>query len=73
MLDTVNEFKQIEIILDFTISVNKLLNKLNRLFTVRSMFGTGVIDFYQMRLDSNSYISSYELQRANVNFQKVNF
>nr|QNH67915.1 ATP-binding cassette transporter subfamily A member 1-like protein X3 [Brachionus plicatilis] len=70
VFDTINEFKQLEIILDFTIAVNKLLSKMNRLFTIRSMFGTGVIDFFQMRLDSNAYISSYELQRANINFQK---
>lgn len=44
---------------------------MNSLFTIRSMFGTGVVDFFQMRLDSNAYMSSYELQRTNINFQKV--
>nr|UOU03310.1 ATP-binding cassette subfamily A1-like 3 [Brachionus rubens] len=71
VLDTVNEFNQLETIVDFVISLNRLLEKMDKLFTVRSMFGTTVIDFYQGKLDSNSYISKYELLRANLNFQKT--
>lgn len=72
VLDTVNEFRQLELIVDFIISINKLLDKMDKLFTVRSLFGTNLIDFYQ-KIDSNAYISKYELQRTNLNFQKVIF
>ncbi|CAF0899716.1 unnamed protein product, partial [Brachionus calyciflorus] len=70
VFDTVNEFRQLEIIVDFILSLNRLLDKMDKLFTLRSMFGPAIIDFYQLKLDSNSYISKYELQRTNINFQK---
>ena len=72
IFENVKEFNDLQTIVDFIISINKLMKRLDSLFTVKSLFGNSLLDFFERNLNSDAYLSTYELLNSKLNFQKVN-
>ena len=71
MFSTINEWQQLETVIDFVISINTVLKNLDDIFTVRSMFGTGIYDVFRDYLKSEEDISRGDLLNTKISFQKV--
>jgi hypothetical protein len=73
IFDTINEFNAMETMLDLMLVLNKVMIKLDKIFTVQSIFGTSLFNIFELNLASNVFISTPQLLRTNVNFHRVGF
>lgn len=67
----IKEFDEIETLVDFVISVNKLFKILDESFTISSFYGDSLTNTFQKKLDSDSFISKSELLSSHINFKQV--
>ena len=73
LFGTLKEYNDLQILVDFVIATNKLLNSLDQLFTMENFFGTSLVEFYESELLSDTYAQRYELLQLKINFEKVKF
>ena len=70
LFETIKEYNDLKLIVDFIISLNDLLGQLNTFFTMQDIYGTVLVDFYEQNLASDTYSQRYELLQTKVNFMK---
>ena len=68
----IKEFNEIETLIEFVISVNKLFRILDDSFTISSFYGDSLTYIFQQILNSDAYISQKELLSSHINFKQVN-
>ncbi len=71
IFNTIPEFNTFETLLDLMVNLNKIMTKLNKIFTVQSIYGTSLFNIFELNLASNVFISTPQLLRTNVNFHRV--
>jgi hypothetical protein len=71
VFNEIDEWNQFETLVHFILSINKLLSQLDQSFTVNSLFGSTLVGLFQNKLGSNEYLSTDELLRTSVDFQRV--
>ena len=71
IFNTISEFNSFELLIDLLVTTNKIMTKLNKIFTVQSVYGTSLFNIFELNLASNVFISTPQLLRTNINFQKV--
>lgn len=71
VFSNLKEWNQLETIVDLLATINKLLKQTNDLFTMRSMFGNTLVDFFDQRLGSSPFILRNQLLNTDINFVKV--
>jgi hypothetical protein len=71
IFNTIPEFNTFETLLDMMIVLNRIMTKLDKIFTVQSIYGTSLFNIFELNLASNVFISTPQLLRTNVNFHRV--
>jgi hypothetical protein len=67
----IKEFNEIESLIDFVISINKLFRILDDSFTVNSFYGDSLNYIFQQILNSDTYLARKELLSSHINFKQV--
>ncbi len=73
LFDTVPQFNDLKTLVDFIEATNGVLKRLDKLFTMRSLFGETLINVFEKNLHSNFYVEKNTLLNSKLNFQRVNF
>lgn len=68
----ISEFNEIETLVDFVISVNKLFKILDESFTISSFYGDSLTKAFEQKLNSDAYISKNDLLNSHIDFKQVN-
>lgn len=71
LFDTIKEYNDIKMIIDFVIALNKLMDEMNSIFTMENFFGAALVEFYELNLLSDTYSQRYELLQLKISFEKV--
>lgn len=71
IFNTIESFNAFDTLVDLLVTLNKMMAKLNKTFTVQSVFGTSLFNIFELNLASNVFISTPQLLRTNVNVGRV--
>lgn len=68
IFSSINEWNELEALIDLTIGVNQIMNNLKNEFTIDSLFGKSLLKIFEIYFDVQF---NNQFQQATINFPKV--
>ena len=70
VFSTIKEWRQLELVIDLTIEVNKIIDKLESEISVEKVFGRGLLNVYEQNFKIK-IPDTLAFQTSKLSFQKV--